>query len=91
MPQGFGFEARRGDRRSGDERRALERRLQDRRDRVVPVLLERRLSSDRRNDDRRLVAHGPERRNRSERRSQSYRGARGLRLTQEIRREDLNL
>ena len=85
MPQGFGFEARKGqDRRSGKERRGVnERRLTERRSRIVPVLLERRIGSDRRGSLRR-VAHGP-RRVLRDRRSNSYGEARGLRLTMDVR------
>src|SRR6185436_5521824 len=84
-PQGFGFETRRGERRSGEDRRATqERRLHERRQRVVAVQLDQRVGPERRNRDRR-AANGP-RRKLSDRRNQSYQPNRGLRLTSEMRR-----
>jgi hypothetical protein len=82
-PQGFGFESRRGERRSGKDRRSFARRFGERRERVVPVVVERRLTLERRFADRR-VSIGPRRALR-DRRSFSFRGARGLRLTTDVK------
>jgi hypothetical protein len=75
-PQGFGFESRRGERRSGKDRRVGERRL-------IGVLADRRRVPDRRLSDRR-VSNGP-RRILPDRRSFSFRSARGLRITNEVK------
>jgi hypothetical protein len=82
-PQGFGFEARCSQRRSGEDRREeRERRLEERRERVVPVLLERRIGPDRRTRGRR-ANHGP-RRTIADRRNTSFGTSGGLRLTGDV-------
>jgi len=89
MPQGFGFEPRKGDRRQVRERRdserraRRERRLGDRRRRAIVVGVERRLSADRRAVARRAAAkRNRARRKTQDRRSQDSRDSDGLRLTQ---------
>ena len=89
MPQGFGFESRKGDRRQvrdrrdSDRRGPRERRLGDRRRRAIAVAVERRLSGNRRAQARRtLNKRRALRRTLPDRRSDDFRDSDGLRLTQ---------
>jgi hypothetical protein len=89
MPQGFGFEARKGDRRQtgdrrdDDRREPQDRRLGDRRRRAVAVTVERRLSGDRRAKVRRSLSRRLNlRRVLADRRNTQFRESDGLRITQ---------
>lgn len=89
MPQGFGFEPRKGDRRQvrdrrdSDRRERRDRRLGDRRRRAIVVAVERRLSGNRRAQARRtVVKRRGLRRTLPDRRSDDSRGSDGLRITQ---------